>query len=131
MRTLLRSFAFLDIISLVFLAMQLWYIVFHFEEACSQLTGKIESILMFPMFVLIAFGAYGLFFAKKFGFILYYIQFVPRLYLWIFSVGFITLLPEALSFYDDKWFGILLKICFMVEFIRLYLTIKAHIRYRY
>ena len=82
---------------------------------------------MFPMFILVLIGAIGLFLLKKFGFILYYIQFPFRLYLWVFTLGFITLMPAALSVYDDKWFDPLLKICFMAEFIRLYLTIKGQL----
>lgn len=128
MRLLLRLFVVLDLISMVFLAMQLWQIARHFNELPNQLSVKVESLLMFPMFLLILGGIVGLYKARKFGFILYYIQFPFRLYLWIFTVGFITLLPEAFSYYDDKWFDILLKICMMVEFMRLYLTIRAQLK---
>lgn len=128
MRVLLRSFTFLDAVSLVFMAMQLWHITTHFNELPDQLSVKIESVLMYPMFILVLVGAYGLFFQRNFGFILYYIQFPFRLYLWVFTVGFITLIPEALSLYDGKWFDGLLKVCFMAEFIRLYLTIRAQLK---
>lgn len=127
MRLLLRSFTFLDVISLVFLTMQLWQIAHHFTEITTN-SDKLESILMFPMFLLVLIGAFGLWLAKKVGFILYYIQFPFRLYLWVFSVGFITLLPEAFNSFDDRWFGALLKVCIMAEFIRLYLTIKLHLK---
>src|SRR6478752_3157653 len=100
MRFTLRSFVLLDLISLLFLGMQLWFIATH--EFPEQLSQKVHHILMFPMFVLVLIGAVGLFFEKKYGFILYYIQFPFRLYLWIFSVGFITLIPEALDIFDDK-----------------------------
>ena len=96
MRLTLRSFALLDVVSLVFIAMQLWQIMLHFNEI-DLLSTKIQSVLMFPMFALVLAGAIGLWFYKKFGFILYYIQFPFRLYLWVFSLGFITLLPEAFS----------------------------------
>jgi len=125
MRILFRAFAFLDLFSLLFMAMQLVAIVNNFDKL-TLLSDKLQSILMFPMFILVAVGAYGLFFQKKIGFISYYIQFPFRLYLWVLSLGFITLLPEAFSSYDDKWFPILLKVCYVGEFIRLYLTIKAH-----
>lgn len=127
MRLLLRSFAALDLISLVFLAMQLWQIAHHFDEITKQ-SDKLEATLMFPMFLLLIVGGIGLWLSKKFGFILYYIQFPFRLYLWVFSIGFITLLPEAFESYDDRWFPALLKICFTAEFIRLYLTIKTHMK---
>ncbi|MES2651427.1 MAG: hypothetical protein V4663_06795 [Bacteroidota bacterium] len=129
MRLTLRSFALLDALSLLFMGMQVWEIATHYNELSSQLSEKVQAILMFPMFLLVIIGAIGLFLVKKFGLILYYIQFPFRLYLWVFSVGFITLLPEAFSVYEDKWFGILLKVCYMVEFIRLYLTIRIHFKY--
>jgi len=125
MRILFRAFAFLDLFSLLFMTMQLVTIISNFDKL-TLLSDKVQSFLMFPMFILVAVGAYGLFFQKKIGFISYYIQFPFRLYLWVLSLGFITLLPEALSNYDDKWFPILLKVCYVGEFIRLYLTIKAH-----
>lgn len=126
MRILLRTFAFLDLLSLVFMTMQLWAIIKNFSQI-TLLSDKVQGVLMFPIYALVLIGAYGLFFHKKIGFISYYIQFPFRLYLWVFTLGFITLLPEALSNYDDKWFPILLKVCFATEFIRLYLTIRANL----
>lgn len=126
MRLLLRSFVFLDFISAVFLAMQLWQISHHFNEL-GKPSEKLAAALMFPMFVLLVCAAVGLFLTKKFGFILYYIQFPLRLFLWVFSFGFITLLPEAFNQFGDEWFPILLKVCIVFEFVRLYLTIKAQL----
>ncbi len=126
MRLLFRSFVLLDAISLVFMGMQLWNISLHYQELPDQVSIKVQSILMFPMFFLVLIGGLGLFFEKKFGFILYYIQFPFRLYLWVFTIGFVTLIPEALEIYDDRWFPALLKVCYMAEFIRLYLTIRRH-----
>lgn len=125
MRILFRAFAFLDFISLVFMSMQLWAILKNYNHL-ALLSEKVQGVLMFPMFVLVLIGAYGLFFIKKIGFISYYIQFPFRLYLWVFTLGFITLFPEALGNYDDKWFSILFKVCFAGEFIRLFLTIRFH-----
>lgn len=125
MRKLLRAFAFLDILSLIFMSMQLWAIAKNFSKFV-LLSDKIQGILMFPMYALVLVGAYGLFFQKKYGFVSYYIQFPFRLYLWVLTLGFITLLPEALGNFDDRWFPILLKVCFVGEFLRLYLTIRAH-----
>ncbi|WP_152969662.1 hypothetical protein [Pedobacter sp. Hv1] len=128
MRLLFRSLVLLDLISLVLMSMQLWYISNHYSELPNQLSVKIESILLFPMFVLVLIGAIGQFLLKKFGFILYYVQFPFRLYLYVFSIGFITMLPEVMEIYNFKWYDALLKICFMVEFIRLYLTIKGQLK---
>ena len=126
MRLTLRSFALLDILSLLFMSVQIWQIITHFDESSYKLSEQIRVILMFPMFILVIMAAIGLFFVKKFGFILYYIQFPFRLYLWVFTLGFITLLPEAFGFFEGIWFDILLKVCFVAEFIRLYLTIRIH-----
>ncbi len=125
MRILLRTFAFLDVLSIIFMTMQLFDIVTKFSRFTVP-SEKLQAILMFPVFVLVIVGALGLSLGKKYGFISYYIQFPFRLYLWVLSLGFITLLPEAFENYDDKWFPILLKVCYVGEFIRLYLTIKAH-----
>jgi len=126
MRLTLRSFVFLDAISLVLLGMQVWYIAEHYGEI-SLLSEKVRATLMFPMFFLVLFGAIGLFLQKKYGYLLYYIQFPFRLYLLVFSIGFITLIPEAFSVFDDIWFEVLLKCCYVAEFIRLYLTIRIHL----
>lgn len=126
MRNLLRSLVFLDLISLVFMSMQLWYTVHHFSEINNQ-SEKITSVLMFPMFFLLVAGALGLWFVKKSGFILYYIQFPFRIYLWVFTIGFITILPEAFERYEDDWFEPLLNACITIEFIRLFFTIKTHL----
>jgi hypothetical protein len=126
MRILLRSFVFLDFIALFLMGMQLWVILHHFNET-AKLSEKISSVLMFPMFLLLAVGAVGLWFFKKMGFILYYIQFPFRLYLWVFTIGFIALLPEAFGRFEDYWFNLTLKICIVAEFIRLYLTIKMQL----
>lgn len=126
MRLFFRSLVVLDSIALVLMAMQLWNISHRLNEI-TQLSEKVNSIGLFVMFILIFIGAIGLLRFKKFGFILYYIQFPIRLYLWVFTLGFTTLLPEALGIYDDIWFDVLLKVCFVGEFIRLYLTIKGHL----
>jgi hypothetical protein len=127
MRALFRVFAFLDLIALILMGMQLVYIATHFEEKV-LLSQKVEAILMFPMFVLVLIGAFGLIYPKKYAFILYYIQFPFRMYLSVFTLGFITLLPEAFEIYDDKWFEVLLKVCFVGEVVRLYLTILGQRR---
>lgn len=124
MRALFRSLAVLDLFAAVIIGMQLFNIIKYFDEK-SLPSEKIQAILMFPMFIMVIAGAIGLFFGKKYGFILYYIQFPFRLYLMVFTIGLITLLPEALENYEDKWPEILKKICFVAEIIRLYLTVRG------
>ena len=126
MRILLRCYVLLDLVSLFLMGMQLWYIAHHFNELTKQ-SEKLSSVLMFPMFILLIGGAIGLWLIKKFGFILYYFQFPFRLYLWVFTLGFITLLPEAFGSFEDYWFNTLLKVCIVSEFIRLFITIRAHL----
>lgn len=124
MRFVIRSFVALDLISLVLMAMQLWMMVHNFDQALQQPT----AVLKFPMFLLVLIGGIGLWLFKKFGFILYYIQFPFRYYLWVFSLAFITFFPELFGSYEDYWFDILLKVCMVAELIRLYFTIRAHIK---
>ena len=126
MRFTLRSFVFLDLISLLLIGWQIWAILTsNFPEQRSQ---EVRHMLMFPMFILVLIAAIGLLLERKFGFILYYIQFPFRLYLWVFSIGFITLIPEALAIFNDSLFDVLFKACFVAEVIRLYLTIRIHTR---
>lgn len=127
MRFLLRSFVFLDAVSAVFMAMQLWQIAQHYNELTKP-SEKLAAVFMFPMFVLVIVGAIGLFLGKKYGFVLYYVQFPLRLFLWVFTLGFITLLPEAFSQFGDEWFPILLKVCIVFEFLRLYFTVRTQLR---
>lgn len=129
MRLFFRILVFLDFIALCLMATQLWSISQHLNQLV-RLSEQVNAVGMMLMFILILVGSMGLFQKKKYGFILYYIQFPFRLYLWIFTIGFITVLPEAFAIYDEKWFDVLLKICFVGEFIRLYLTVKGHLQFR-
>ena len=123
MRLTIRIFALLDIISICLLAQPFWEIITHLKEIPDQVLSQARVILTLPMFVLLFVSAIGLLLIKKFGFIAYYIQFPFRLVVWVFSVGFITLLPELLNL-NQVWFDILFKLCFVAEFFRLYFTIK-------
>lgn len=129
MRLIIRLFVGLDFISLVLMGMQLWNIIHHFDQIVKQ-PEMVTAVLKFPMFLLVLIGGIGLLLFKKFGFILYYIQFPFRFYLWVFSLGFITFFPEALGSYEDYWFDILLKFCMATEFVRLYLTIKIQVKWK-
>lgn len=126
MRLFFRSLAILDLLALILMAMQLFALSQNYQQL-TKTSEKVNAAGLLIMSILMAIGAVGLFLFKKFGFILYYIQFPLRLYLWIFTLGFITLLPEAFELYDEIWFNVLLKVCFVAEFIRLYLTIRGHL----
>lgn len=125
MRTATKFFALLDVISILLLAKQFWAIITHINEIPDQLLSQIRVVLTLPMFLSLFLSAVGLFLFKKFGFITYFIQFPFRLIVWIFSIGFITFLPEILNL-GERWFDILFKICFIAEFFRLYFTIQIY-----
>ncbi|WP_421945267.1 hypothetical protein [Pedobacter sp.] len=125
MRLTVRIFALLDIISIALLAQPFWQIIIHFKEIPEETLSQVRVILTLPMFLLLFVSAAGLIFYKKFVLIAYYIQFPIRLVIWVFSIGFITLLPELLNL-KEFWFDVFFKLCFIAEFFRLYLTIKAH-----
>jgi len=125
MRLTIRIFALLDIISICLLAKPFLEIVTHLKEIPDQVLSQARVILTLPMFISLLVSAVGLLLVKKYGFITYYIQFPFRLIVWIFSIGFITLLPELLNL-SQTWFDILFKLCFIAEFFRLFYTIKIH-----
>ena len=125
MRLTIRIFALLDIVSICLLVQPFWEIITHLKEIPDQVLSQARVILTLPMFVSLLVSAAGLMLFKKFGFITYYIQFPFRLVVWVFSIGFITLLPELLNL-SQTWFDILFKLCFIAEFFRFYFTIKIH-----
>lgn len=125
MKNTTRFFALLDIISIVLLAKQFWQILTHLNEIPDQILSQAKVVLLLPLFVSLFISAGGLILNKKFGFITYYIQFPFRLVVWVFSIGFITFLPEMLNL-SERWFYILFRICFIAEFFRLYFTIRIH-----
>ncbi len=125
MRLAIRFFAVLDMISIALLSKQFLGIITHLNQIPKDTLSQTKVILMLPLFVSLFISAFGLMLLKKYGFITYYVQFPFRLIIWIFSIGFITYLPELLNL-NERWFDILFKICFIGEFFRLYYTIKIH-----
>jgi len=125
MRYTTKFFALLDVISIILLAQPFWEIITHLNEIPQELLSQARVVLTLPLFLSLFVSAIGLFLFKKFGFIAYYIQFPFRLVVWVFSIGFITLLPELLNL-KEAWFDIFFKLCFVAEFFRLYFTIKIH-----
>lgn len=125
MRLAIRFFAVLDMISIALLSKQFLGIMTHLNQIPKDTLSQTKVILMLPLFVSLFISVFGLMLLKKYGFITYYVQFPFRLIIWIFSIGFITYLPELLNL-NETWFDILFKICFIGEFFRLYYTIKIH-----
>lgn len=123
MRNTIRIFALLDIISIVFLAPSFYEIITHLNQIPAEFLSQARVILTLPLFISLFISAAGLMLFKKFGFITYYLQFPFRLVVWVFSIGFITFLPEWFKL-GENWFNLLFKICFIAEFFRLYFTIQ-------
>lgn len=125
MKNTARFFALLDLISIILLSQQFLGIVTHLNEIPNQALSQARVLLTIPLFLSLFITTSGLFLFKKFAFITYYVQFPFRLVVWIFSIGFITYLPELLNL-GERWFDILFKLCFIGEFFRLYFTIQIH-----
>jgi hypothetical protein len=128
MRLLLRIFALLDLVSIIFMAPQIWAIINHFNTVPKETLSVIKVVLTPLIFLSLFASAAGLFTWKKYGLVTYYVQFPFRLVLWVFSIGFITFLPE-LFHRENQWFGLLFRICIVAEFFRLYYTVLVYRRY--
>lgn len=128
MRFLTKIFAALDIISIILLFKSVWDLATHLTDVPDNFLSQARVWLTFPLFLSLFASAAGLMFFKKFGLITYYVQFPFRLVLWVFSIGFVTLLPEWLNL-SNGWFDALFRICIIAEFFRLYFSVKIHRKY--
>jgi len=124
MRNLLKLFALLDVVSILFMGPQLWTIVMHYDQIPQETFSLLRVIFTVVIFLSLFVTAAGQFQLKRYGVIAYYIQFPFRLVLWVFSIGFITFLPEMLTL-GEGWFHILFRTCMMAEFFRLYFVVRA------
>jgi hypothetical protein len=125
MRLTFKFFAFLDLISIYFLSSQIWTILTHTHDVKTDAFSLFKIGLTFLMFISLFVTTYGLYAFKKWGLITYYVQFPFRLFLFVYSIGFITLLPEYINL-GDTFFSWLFRICVMGEFFRLYYSILAY-----
>ncbi len=125
MRLTFKLFALLDLISILFLSTQLWTVMTHLHDVKTDTFSIVKVCLTVLMFVSLFATAAGQYRFQKYGLVVYYIQFPFRLFLLVFSIGFITLLPEVLSL-GDEFFSWLFRICVMAEFFRLYYSILAY-----
>lgn len=128
MRNTLRLFAVLDLIGIAFLTKQSFDIVTHLNDVPNEFLSKAKVFLLLGLFVSLFISATGLLLIKKYGLITYYIQFPCRLLVWVFSIGFITYIPELFNL-QGNWFPVLFKLCFVAEFFRMYFTVKIHRQY--
>lgn len=125
MRLTFKIFSLLDLISICFLAVQIWTILTHAQDVRTDTFSLVKIGMTLLMFLSLFLTTAGLYAFKRWGLITYYIQFPFRLFLFVYSIGFITLLPEVLNF-GDEFFSWLFRICVMGEFFRLYYSILAY-----
>jgi hypothetical protein len=127
MKSTLRLFALLDILSFILLSQQVFQILTNFENIPHQGPSTFRVVLLLLIYPLLLVSAFGLFRLKKFGLITYYIQFPIRLLVWVFSFGFLTLVSQ---YFDNPLvFDWLFRIAIILEFFRLYFTVQIHRRY--
>jgi hypothetical protein len=115
----------LDLVSIFFLGEQVWTILTYLHDVKTDTFSLVKVGLTILMFLSLFLTTAGLYTFKKYGLITYYIQFPFRLFLLVFSIGFITLLPEIFNL-GDQFFSWLFRICVMAEFFRLYYSILAY-----
>lgn len=125
MKSTLRFFAFLDILSFILLSQQVFSMLFKVPHGWS--TGapsglRVGALLL--MYLLLLISAYTLYRIKKTGLIIYYLQFPMRLFVWVFSFGFLTLISQY--FNNPQVFDWLFRAAVMLEFFRLYFTVQIH-----
>lgn len=125
MRRIFKLFAFLDLISIIFMFSQVWFLLNHLGKIKPDAFSMIKAGLTLLIYISLLYTAYGQFRFKRYGMIIYYIQFPFRLFLMVLSIGFITMLPEVIPMSDNA-FTWLFRICIVAEFFRLYYTILAY-----
>lgn len=125
MRIYFKIFALLDLISIFLLIQQVYTFITHWGQIPTELDSQLKVYGTIFIFISLIGTTYGLFFLKKWAAIVYYIQFPLRILLWVFSIGFITILIEWFQ-WGQTAFDLIFRICMIAEFIRLYFTIAAH-----
>lgn len=127
MKTTLRIFAFLDVISIVLLSPQLYQIITNIHQIPRETLSLIKVAFTIITFVLLFVSAIGLFRISKTGLISYYFQFPMRIVIWVFSFGFLTLISQFIS--SVLVFEMLFRLVFVLEFFRLFFTVRIHRKY--
>lgn len=121
---LLRFFALLDVITLYLLSTQAPDIAAALQNPAATDLSLVRVSLTLLVYLLLIFSAAGQFMVKKYGLIIYYVQFPLRLVVFVFSFGFLTLISQ----YSDSisLFEWLFRIAIVLEFFRLYFTVQVH-----
>lgn len=127
MKTSIRFFALLDIISIILLLPQLYQIFFNLSQIPRETLAYLKIAFTLITFLILFISASGLFRISKAVFISYYVQFPMRLVVWIFSFGFLTFISQY--FTNPAVFEWIFRIVFVLEFFRLFFTIQIHKKY--
>ena len=127
MKSTLRFFAFLDIISFILVSQQVFNILANLQNLPPESASVIRIVLLLILYPLLLVSGYGLLRNKKFGLITYYFQFPMRLMVWVFSFGFLTFISQYFS--NPIVFDWLFRIAVILEFFRLYFTVQIHRRH--
>lgn len=127
MKNTLRFFALLDVVSIALLSRQIFQIATHLDQWPVQTLSQVHIVALALVYVSLFFSAIGLFQHKLYGLVTYYIQFPFRLLVWVFSFGFLTFISQY--FNNPLVFDWLFRLVIMLEFFRLYFTIRIHRRY--
>lgn len=123
MKSTLRFFAFLDILSFILVSQQVFNMLSN-TQGWSTASSGIRMGVLLLMYPLLLLSAYALYRIRKLGLLVYYFQFPMRLFVWIFSFGFLTLISQY--FNNPQVFDWLFRIAVVLEFFRLYFTIQIH-----
>lgn len=127
MKTAIRFFALLDVISIILLLPQLYQIFSNVSQVPRETLAYLKIAFTMITVLLLLVSSSGLFRISRAVFISYYIQFPMRLVVWIFSFGFLTFIGQY--FPNPAVFEWIFRIVFVLEFFRLFFTIQIHKRY--
>lgn len=122
MKTAIRFFAILDIISIILLMPQVYQILSGLSRVPLQTLPLLKAGFTLATFILLFVTASALLRISRASLIAYYIQFPMRLVVWIFSFGFLTFLSQYFS--SAGVFEWIFRIVFVLEFFRLFFTIQ-------
>lgn len=127
MKSTLRFFAFLDMLSFILVSQQVFNILANLQNLPQEGASVIRIVLLLILYPLLLVSGYGLFRNKKFALITYYFQFPMRLMVWVFSFGFLTFISQYFS--NTMVFDWLFRTAVILEFFRLYFTVQIHRRH--
>ncbi len=122
MKTTIRFFAILDMLSILLLIPQLYQAFSNISQIPGDTMALVKVSFTVLTFILLFVSASGAFWISKAALISYYVEFPMRLVVWIFSFGFLTFISQY--FPGDAVFQWIFRIVFVLEFFRLFFTVQ-------